>query len=439
MKSSSTTGSAGRRRQVLGAGVIAPLAVALAVSACGGGSSSGAGGASPSGGAGASAGAASSGGSSGGSASGGSYTIGSSSILSGPAAVLGAQLDGGMNAYFKNVNAHGGVNGKQIKLDTADGGLTASATIQALKTLVSSDHSIVVGGLLDSSGTEGAHSTIEALKTAVLEATPVLQDVRPQAGPYFFGGGGPVYPDNAHLQFEFAKQQVIKKPHPRIALIYDISASATQYGNEIKKLAQQNGYTVVDSEPYQVGTTSFASQAAKLAAAKPDYIFGSFDASNFAFLKALKTAGVTAPVLADQGGPTAHQLAQLDYPGIYVQSAYSAYNYAGDSSPAVKRYRQLIAKYGGGVDPGANITQYGYLEAQVIVAVLKKCGAHCNTASFASTLGGMHTISTGGFSFAPVTYSKANAAGVPTNAFYTYNTSSKKLVQMPHLYSYPSN
>jgi branched-chain amino acid transport system substrate-binding protein len=424
MTRTETTGRPRPKRRGALAASVAPLAIvaAIAVSACGSSNSNS---------------STTSGSGGGSSASSTPYNVGLASILTGPAAVLGSQLNGGMDAFVKNLNASGGVNGKQINVDTADAGLVTSATIQALKTLVETDHDIAVGGLLDSSGAEGAHSVIEALKTTVLEATPVEQDVRPQAGPYFYGGGGPVYPDNAHLQVQFAQQHVLNgASNVRVALIYDISSSATEYGQEVKKLAAQNGWKVVAEQPYQVGTTAFSSQAATIAAAKPTIIFASFDPSNFAFIKALQAAGVTAPLISDQGGPTAAQLLELKYPGLYVQSAYAAYDYATSTNSAVKQYVQLVKKYGGGVDPGSNVTQYGYVEGEIMAAVLKQCGANCTTAKFVSTIGQMHSIPTNGFTFAPITYSPANTQGVPTNAFFTYSGS--KVVQEPGLYSYPA-
>jgi branched-chain amino acid transport system substrate-binding protein len=373
-----------------------------------------------------------------GSSSGSAYRVGASMILSGPAAAYGANMTGGMQAYFKYVNAHGGINGKQIQLDTADGGLVASSTIQSIKTLAEQDNDVVIGGLLASSGVQGAHDIIQAAKVTVLEGSPVLPDVRPQASPYFYGGGGPVYPDDAYIQANFAKQQVIdgSNAHPRIGLIYEISSETVAYGNEIKQLAAQNGWDLVDTEAYQVGTTSFASQAARMAAAKPDYIFASFDESNFAFIKALQAAGVKAPIIANQGGPTAQQLAQLKYPGLYVERAYV---YPVGNSPVVKQYLARVAQYGGGADPTNHITQYGYLQAQIIVAVLRKCGADCTAATFTSTISQIHSIPTGGFTFGPVTYSTANEAGLPTSAVYTYDTTTDQLVLLPHLYTWPQS
>jgi hypothetical protein len=98
-----------------------------------------------------------------------------------------------------------------------------------------------------------------------------------------------------------------------------------------------------------------------------------------------------------------------------------------------------VKQYGGGADPTNHITQYGYVQAQIIVAVLQKCGADCTTDKFTSTIGGMHSIPTGGFTFAPVSYSKADAGGFPTSAFYTWDTSTNKLVKLPNLYTWPQS
>src|SRR5919201_2095960 len=64
--------------------------------------------------------------------------IGGTSPLSGPASAYAAVAKGA-DAYFKYVNAHGGVNGRSIKYKYVDDGYDPSQTIQRTRDLVQND------------------------------------------------------------------------------------------------------------------------------------------------------------------------------------------------------------------------------------------------------------------------------------------------------------
>ncbi|GAA1840010.1 ABC transporter substrate-binding protein [Pseudonocardia ailaonensis] len=385
-------------------------AVALSVAACGGGG-----------------GAAST------SGTGGVWHVGGSMILSGAAASYGSNMAGGMLAYFEDVNAKGGVAGRKIQLDQADGGLVAAQTIQSIKQLSQQNDAIVIGGLLPSSAVLNAKSAIEQAKVPVLLGSPVTSMVRP-AMDYVYGGGAPLFGDEAFMQADFAKAKLIQPGQaPRVAFVYQISAESQLWADNIQKLAAQNGWNVVGVESYQVGTTDFAAQAAKIGAAKPDIIFGAFDQSNFAFIKALMASNVTAPLVANQGGPHADQMQQLNYPALYVgrQIVYPT----GDE-PAVTAYRDLVKKYAPQADVQSHITQYGYLQAKIIVGALQKCGNDCTPAKMNDTLKSTTSIDTGGFTFTPITYSAQSTQGLDSEKFYTWDKASQQVKLLPESYTY---
>src|ERR1700748_3779723 len=58
---------------------------------------------------------------------------GQSVALSGPAAQLGIQMRNGIKAYFDEVNAKGGVNGRKLELLTLDDGYETARTLPHTK------------------------------------------------------------------------------------------------------------------------------------------------------------------------------------------------------------------------------------------------------------------------------------------------------------------
>src|SRR5438874_11086213 len=64
--------------------------------------------------------------------------IGGTTPLTGPASAY-ASVAKGADAYFKYVNAHGGVNGRKIKYDYVDDAYDPSQTIQKTRDLVQNE------------------------------------------------------------------------------------------------------------------------------------------------------------------------------------------------------------------------------------------------------------------------------------------------------------
>ena len=62
--------------------------------------------------------------------------LGQSVALTGPAAQLGIQMRNGLKAYFDEVNAKGGVQGRKIELITLDDGYEPARTVPNTKKLI---------------------------------------------------------------------------------------------------------------------------------------------------------------------------------------------------------------------------------------------------------------------------------------------------------------
>jgi ABC-type branched-subunit amino acid transport system substrate-binding protein len=115
------------------AGALAAAALALGVAACGSsddGGGSGAGGASAPG------------------ITKTSVTVGGHFPLTGPAAPGYSEIPRAIEAYFKHVNANGGINGRQLKMITRDDGYNPTNTVKVTKQLVLQDKVFaILGGL----------------------------------------------------------------------------------------------------------------------------------------------------------------------------------------------------------------------------------------------------------------------------------------------------
>jgi branched-chain amino acid transport system substrate-binding protein len=86
--------------------------------------------------------------------------IGQSAALTGPASMLGTEMARGMNAYFNQVNEHGGVKGHPIKLITLDDGYEPDRTTKNTEKLIHDEKVVALVGFV------GTPTSIAALNAA---------------------------------------------------------------------------------------------------------------------------------------------------------------------------------------------------------------------------------------------------------------------------------
>jgi len=94
--------------------------------------------------------------------------IGQFAAMSGPAAQLGQRMQAGMQAYFKAVNAQGGINGRAVKLITRDDGYEPDKAVAAVKTLLQQDKVFAL------TGSVGTPTGLAALPVVVAEQVPLV-------------------------------------------------------------------------------------------------------------------------------------------------------------------------------------------------------------------------------------------------------------------------
>ena len=94
--------------------------------------------------------------------------IGQVAAMTGPAAQLGQRMRAGMQAYFAQVNAQGGVNGRAIKLVARDDGYEPARTVESLKALINDDKVFALAGSV------GTPTGLAALPIVTAEKIPLV-------------------------------------------------------------------------------------------------------------------------------------------------------------------------------------------------------------------------------------------------------------------------
>jgi branched-chain amino acid transport system substrate-binding protein len=305
--------------------------------------------------------------------------IGGTTPLSGTASAY-QSVARGAAAYFRYVNAHGGVNKRKIRYVYKDDGYDPSRTVERTRELVQQDK---VFAIFNSLGTEHNLAT-----RAYLNALKVPQ-LFVASGATTFGRDSRQYPWTIGYQPNYRAEGTIygryvakTSPKARIGVLYQND----DYGKELLA-GLRNGLgkktkLIVARQNYDASDPDIQSQIAKLKGARANTLMV-----------------FATPKFAIQGYVFAKKLGWR--PKVFVNAVSSAANIMGlatagtgkrqtegsisivflkdptdprwKKDPGARLYRSIMKRYKGG-NPNDVYAVYGMSAAHTFVAALKKAG-----------------------------------------------------------------
>jgi branched-chain amino acid transport system substrate-binding protein len=347
--------------------------------------------------------------------SGSSYRIELISDLSGAYSSVSAPGAAAAEMAVKNINAHGGVNGRKLDLEVIDSRSNASSALAAAHKAVAQNPLALV--ML--SGSAGASSITSLVQSAQVPlVSPALSDssLYP-AQPYLYQPSLTARQD-AEAIYQFAEQRY----HGTLAgKRVDIAAVNSPYVDAIIKRASAlvtgDGGRIGTVERYDVPLASFATQAGAIARDKPDVVLtlGSTDDS-VVVAKALTAAGVTALQLgipSGAGQPTLKQIGSARYYAL-TANPYPT-TLPGVLAVAKKNGKQTEVS-------GSIFSMSGWVSAHVLAQAIKQCGTGCSSTTLNSALEHVTDFTVPqGASYGPVTFTSSNHVAVRTVRFHNYD------------------
>ena len=190
----------------------------------------------------------------------GTITIGGTVPITGPAALFGS-VGRGADAYFKYVNAHGGVNGRKIKYVYLDDAYDPSKTVQLTRQLVEQDH---VFAIFNTVGTDNNLAIRDYLNAAKI--------------PQLFGGTGVAkigddftghpwtmgYLPSFHAEGVIYGRSIAATASPQVAVLSEDSDFGKDMTAGLKKGLGAKVGSIVAEQTYQPIDTSIDSQMSTL-------------------------------------------------------------------------------------------------------------------------------------------------------------------------------
>ena len=332
----------------------------------------------------------------------GPITIGMSLPMTGPVADVSKSGYQGYELWASQVNAAGGLLGRQVKLDMLDDGFDPNQTAADYTRLISQDH---VNLLL------GTFSSLLNAPASAIAARQGMLYVEPSGGAatlftrgftdLFFAQPGTTTSLPDQFVAWIASLPASKRPATAAYVTQD-DPSASPAVAVFRTKLQALGVKTVYYQVYDPSTSNFDSIAAAIAADKPQMIIQGAVADDGAqFVRSLQKLDYNPKILFQTNAPTDEAYPSAiggaaNADGVFTAQSWSATaTYAGNQS-FVQAYTKMF-----GAAPTEDAAN-SYTAGQVLQAAVKAAGS-LNQAALATWLHG-HTVAT---IVGPLTWDKA--------------------------------
>jgi branched-chain amino acid transport system substrate-binding protein len=304
--------------------------------------------------------------------------LGGTVPLSGPAAAFGV-VGPGAAAYFAYVNDRGGVNGRKIDYEYLDDGYDPTKTVQLTRQLVQQDNVLAIFNTIGTDNALAVRPFLNQLQVPMLFAgTGASAFADPKQYPWSM----PFLPNNIGEGSLYGHYIVGHLPKAKVGVLQEADAYGKDLTAGLKK-ALGSKVKIVDVEGYALTDTSVSSQVAKLRArgANTFVVFATPQFAIQALIAANKLGWHPQVFLSSVSiEPTVMSIIQASTSPKFVEGILSMAFVKDPTSPtwakdpAVKLYRQIMAKY----DPQGRPTDvynfYGMAVAFTMVDALRQAG-----------------------------------------------------------------
>ena len=303
--------------------------------------------------------------------------IGGISPYSGPASSYGA-IGKAIDAYFKKVNAEGGVNGRQIKFISLDDGYNPARTVEQARKLVEQEEVLFIFQTLGTPPNTAIHKYMNQKKVPQLfVATGATLWGDPKNFPWTMG-----WQPNYQSEGKIYAQHILEtKPGAKIGILMQNDDYGRDYlKGFVEGLGDKAKGMIVKQVTYEVTDPTVDSQMVELKASGADTFFN-ITTPKFAAQAIKKAAEIGwKPVhylnSVSNAAGTVMVAAGADA-GIGVISAFYLKDPTDPQWGNSKEFKDWLAfmqKYHPQGDLKDNFNVYGYTVAQTLVEVLKKAG-----------------------------------------------------------------
>ena len=319
--------------------------------------------------------------------------FGQSAAFSGPAQALGAQMRLGIEAAFAEVNAAGGVHGRQLALVSLDDAYEPEAAIANTRRLIAEEQ---VFGLIGAVGTPTSRAAAPVAREA---AVPY---VAPFTGAAFLREAA--WPNVINLRASYDQETEAMVARligdlgvQRIAVMYqDDSFGRAGYTGAVAAL-QRRGMAPVAVGVYPRNTTAVKTALLDVRRGKPGAVIliGAYEpvAALIAWARHVGFNPVFITISFVGSNALAQELGATGA-GVFVTQVVPFPN--GMEHAVVAEYAAALAASAPNAEPGF-VSLEGYLAGRMAAMALQRCGPTLSRDGFLAVLRDAQVIDLGGF------------------------------------------
>jgi ABC-type branched-subunit amino acid transport system substrate-binding protein len=219
--------------------------------------------------------------------------------LAGPYAQIGETDNWGAQAYFKYVDAHGGILGHKVNYVTLNNQSNAAQSELDARKCIQTYHAQFIIGPESGADTESALPIAIANHTILISLSSGWQTNGYPASELNSWGFPGFYDVFAEDQIASVQNLIVPRHYTRVALLEDNCGSVCLANQgTVQTLAKQDGFQLVSTQIDQVGATDVTPQVLAMLAAKPQIIlFGLVPGTDsITAIRAIRAQDPTIPI-----------------------------------------------------------------------------------------------------------------------------------------------
>ena len=302
--------------------------------------------------------------------------IGNIMPYSGPASAYGV-IGKTEEAYFKKVNAEGGINGRKINFITYDDAYSPPKTVEQARKLVESDEVLLIFNPLGTPSNSAIQKYMNSKKVPQLfVATGATKWNDPKDFPWTMGWQ-PNYQSETQI---YAKYILKNHPNAKIGVLYQNDDYGKDYLKGLKDGLGSKTSMIVLEESYEVSEPTIDSHIVKLKASGAD-VFINIATPKFAAQAIKKNAEIgwkPAHFLNNVSASVGSVLKPAGFENAQgvISSAYlkDPTDQQWKNDAGMKAWNEFLDKYYPEANRADGGVMFGYTVAQGLVQVLKQCG-----------------------------------------------------------------
>lgn len=301
--------------------------------------------------------------------SGSEILIGHYASLTGDTATFGTETDNGVKLAANEINAKGGVLGKQIKIETEDDRSLPDEAKTVVTGFAADPKMVAVLGEVASTRSLNAAPVLQRAGIPMISPSSTNPDVT-KVGDYIFRVCF-IDPFQGYVMAKFAHDDL---KFTKVAIMRDQTSDysvglASVFKDEFTKM----GGTIVGDVSYNAKDSNFRSQLAQLKEAQAIFIPGYYGEVG-TIARQAREAGIDVPLMGGDGWDSDKLIEGAGGPGKALEGCYFSNHFSkDDKSPRVQTFEAAYEKQYS--KPSSGLSAMGYDAMNLLADALKRAGA----------------------------------------------------------------